>query len=166
MRAKYGLWTVTGDIRMSRISFFIQWEICAHALMALASIRWSIDNGKLMCVLRDAWLSNLPLMQWLTMVSIKDSDMRIYDLFVSGKRIWDTALIHRVFDARLMYKIISQLIPTLTLQIDRSIWQFGCSLKVKAMDFYELRKGRPNVQIDRAWIFFIREWHFYLFIYL
>ncbi|XP_008802122.1 uncharacterized protein LOC103716052 [Phoenix dactylifera] len=119
----------------------------------MANIRWFVGDGQTVRVMDNAWLSDLPLSHWPTMINAGvDADMWICELFTLGERKWHMSLINRLFGIQLVERIVAISIPRVASS-DRRVWRHTIVPKVKAGDLYELYRAKTNQRQDciRVW---------------
>lgn len=80
--AKYGNWSSGEELHANHNSFFMWKEIYQHASEVLGQVSWILDNDKLIGLLQDISMVELPLSCWPTFISMDiDNQTWVADLF-------------------------------------------------------------------------------------
>ena len=69
MRARYGIWTVDGEIHPSQDASFLWRKICAYAPKVISQTRWLVDDNQSVRLLCDQWVNDLRLSRWPTFIN-------------------------------------------------------------------------------------------------
>lgn len=87
MKARYDNQSQGSQIQNEHGSSFIWREIYAYALGVADQIRWLIDDGTLVDMNKEMWISNLLLSHWSIIISTKvDDHLWVYDLLTDEGR--------------------------------------------------------------------------------
>lgn len=116
-----------------------------HTPKVLSHTRWLIGNGWSIDVMSDTWLSNLPLAQWPTLVSMDDMvGGRVNDLFYPEERRWNIDLVTHSFGAQLTSRVLAMLVP-MEEYLDVRVWRSTYGTKAPSRDLYKsIERSHPK----------------------
>ena len=121
-------------------------------LEVLSRKRWLIGNGRMVYVSSIAWVSNLLLDRWPTLVNMEEVVVgRVCDLFSLWEAKMEHHLVTHLFGDQLAKQILALLIHILEYQ-DVRVWRSTYGTKPSSRDLYDLYKREPPRRPEATWV--------------